>query len=223
MKIGEVPVNAMIQIRVMRGEKKFECMGVVVATREDGVYLAPIKHEGQMIDFAVENVQIFAFYVNENRQAFGWSGCRIRKDTYQHKLCHLLTTKRDSVRVNRRGEPRIRTEMNATLRTLADDKESEIVVRNYSEKGIGFVCKNTIPKKDWTPVSIVYEDRLQQMRIVMRVNILREIELPSGLYKYGGTILQPDEEWIRYVQHKLESIKERNQTDESSGVNTNSH
>ena len=223
MKIGEVPVNAMIQIRVMRGEKKFECMGVVVATREDGVYLAPIKHEGQMIDFAVQNVQIFAFYVNENRQAFGWSGCRIRKDTYQHKLCHLLTTKRDSVRVNRRGEPRIRTEMNATLRTLADDKESEIVVRNYSEKGIGFVCKNTIPKKDWTPVSIVYEDRLQQMRIVMRVNILREIELPSGLYKYGGTILQPDEEWIRYVQHKLESIKERNQTDESSGVNTNSH
>ena len=223
MKIGEVPVNAMIQIRVMRGEKKFECMGVVVATREDGLYLAPIKHEGQMIDFAVENVQIFAFYVNENRQAFGWSGCRIRKDTYQHKLCHLLTTRRDSVRVNRRGEPRIRTEMNATLRTLADDKEREIVVRNYSENGIGFVCKNTIPKKDWTPVSIVYEDRLQQTRIVLRVNILREIELPSGLYKYGGTILQPDEEWIRYVQHKLESIKERNQTDESSGVNTNSH
>ncbi len=223
MKIGEVPVNAMIQIRVMRGEKKFECMGVVVATREDGLYLAPIKHEGQMIDFAVENIQIFAFYVNENRQAFGWSGCRIRKDTYQHKLCHLLVTRRDSVRVNRRGEPRIRTEMNATLRTLADDKEREIVVRNYSENGIGFVCKNAIPKKDWTPVSVVYEDRLQQIRIVLRVNILREIELPSGLYKYGGTILQPDEEWLRYVQHKLEAIKERGQADGSPGVNTNSH
>ena len=114
MKIGEVPVNAMIQIRVMRGEKKFECMGAVVAAREDGLYLAPIKHEGQMIDFSAENIQIFAFYVDKNRQ-----------DTYQHKLCHLLVTKRDSVRVNRRGEPRIRTEMNATVRTLADDKERE--------------------------------------------------------------------------------------------------
>lgn len=223
MKIGEVPVNAMIQIRVMRGEKKFECMGVVVATREDGLYLAPIKHEGQMIDFAVENIQIFAFYVDENRQAFGWSGCRIRRDTYQHKLCHLLVTKRDSVKVNRRGEPRIRTEMNATVRTLADDKEREIVVRNYSENGIGFVCKSAIPKKDWTPVSLVYEDRLQQMRVVLRVNILREIELPSGLYKYGGTILQPDEEWLRYVKNKLEAIKERDQADGSAGVNTNSH
>ena len=120
-------------------------------------------------------------------------------------------TKRDSVRVNRRGEPRIRTEMNATVRTLADDKEREIVVRNYSENGIGFVCKNAIPKKDWTPVSLVYEDRLQQLRAVLRVNILREIELPSGLYKYGGTILQPDEEWLRYVKNKLEAIKERDQ------------
>lgn len=211
MKIGEVPVNAMIQIRVMRGEKKFECMGAVVAAREDGLYLAPIKHEGQMIDFSAENVQIFAFYVDENRQAYGWSGCRIRRDTYQHKLCHLLVTKRDSVRVNRRGEPRIRTEMNATVRTLADDKEREIVVRNYSENGIGFVCKNAIPKKDWAPVSLVYEDRLQQLRVALRVNILREIELPSGLYKYGGTILQPDEEWLRYVKNKLEAIKERDQ------------
>ncbi len=223
MKIGEIPVNAMIQIRVMRGEKKFECMGVVVATREDGLYLAPVKHEGQIIDFAVENIQIFAFFVNENRQAFGWSGCRIRKDTYQHKLCHLLTTKRDSVRVNRRGEPRIRTEMNATVRTLSDDKEREIVVRNYSENGMGFVCKTMIPKKDWNPVSVVYEDRLQQMRIVLRLNILREIELPSGLFKYGGTILQPDEEWLRYVRHKLETIKERGKEQGSPGVNTNSH
>ena len=115
------------------------------------------------------------------------------------------------MRVNRRGEPRIRTEMNATVRTLADDKEREIVVRNYSENGIGFVCKNAIPKKDWTPVSLVYEDRLQQLRAVLRVNILREIELPSGLYKYGGTILQPDEEWLRYVKNKLEAIKERDQ------------
>ena len=120
-------------------------------------------------------------------------------------------TKRDSVRVNRRGEPRIRTEMNATVRTLVDDKEREIVVRNYSENGIGFVCKNAIPKKDWAPVSLVYEDRLQQLRVVLRVNILREIELPSGLYKYGGTILQPDEEWLRYVKNKLEAIKERDQ------------
>lgn len=223
MKIGEVPVNAMIQIRVMRGDKKFECMAVVVATREDGLYLAPIKHDGQMIDFTVENIQIFAFYVNENRQAFGWSGCRIRKDIYQHKLCHLLTTRRDSVRVNRRGEPRIRTEMNATLRTPIDDKEREIVVRNYSENGMGFVCRTAIPEKDWNPVSIVYEDRMQQMRIALRVNILRGIELPNGLFKYGGVIQQPDEEWLRYVRRKLESIKERNQAEGSPDVNTNSH
>ena len=139
MKIGEIPANATIQIRVMKGDMKFECLAVVVATRDDGVCLTAIKHDGQLIDFTSPKIQILVFYVNSDRQAFGWSGCRIRKDTYQGKLCHVLTTKRDSVRVNRRGEPRIRTEMNATLRTLSDDREREIIVRNYSENGIGFM------------------------------------------------------------------------------------
>lgn len=220
MKIGEIPANATIQIRVMRGEKKFECMAVVVAKRDDGLYLTPVKHEGQMIDFSSDKIQILVFYVNSDRQAFGWSGCRIRKDTYQGKLCHLLTTKRDSVRVNRRGEPRIRTEMNAILRTPMDDREREIIVRNYSENGIGFVCANSIPEREWRPVTIIYEDRLQQLRVVMHVNILRGMELPSGLFKYGGHILQPDEAWIKYVQRKMESIKERSQSGDDQGVHT---
>ena len=220
MKIGEIPVNATIQIRVMKGEKKFECLAIVVATRDDGLYLTPVKHEGQLIDFSSPKIQILAFFVNEQRQAFGWSGCRIRKDTYQGKLCHLLTTKRDSVRVNRRGEPRIRTEMNAILRTISDDKEREIVVRNYSENGIGFVCANSIPEREWTPVTIIYEDRLQQLRVVMRVNILRGMELPSGLFKYGAHIPQPDPAWTKYVQRKLEDIRERNQSADEQGLNT---
>ena len=45
MKIGEIPANATIQIRVMKGEKKFECLAVVVATRDDGLFLTPIKHQ----------------------------------------------------------------------------------------------------------------------------------------------------------------------------------
>ena len=211
MKIGEIPVNSTIQIRVMKGEKKFECLAIVVATRDDGLFLTPIKHEGQIIDFSSPKIQILVFYVNTNRQAFGWSGCRIKKDTYQGKLCHLLTTRRDSVRVNRRGEPRIRTDMNAILRTISDDKEREIVVKNISENGLGFVCVKPIPEREWTPVTIIYEDRMAALRVVMRVNILRGMELPSGLYKYGGVIPQPDEEWTKYVRRKLEKIKERDQ------------
>lgn len=213
MKIGEIPVNATIQIRVIKGEKRFECIGVVVATRDDGLYLTPIKYEGQMLDFSSDKIQILVFYVNSDRQAFGWSGCRIRKDIYQGKLCHLLTTKRDSVRVNRRGEPRIRTELNAVLRILSDDNEREIVVRNYSENGIGFVCAKPIQERDWKPVSILYEDKLYQLRIGLRVNILRGMELPNGLYKYGGHIIQPEEAWLSYVRNKLEKIRQNEQKD----------
>ena len=220
MKIGEIPANATIQIRVLKKDKKFECLAVVVATRDDGLFLTPIKHEGQLIDFSSPKIQILAFYVDRDRQAYGWSGCRIKKDTYQGKLCHVLVTKRDSVRVNRRGEPRIHTDMNAILRTMMDDREREIVVRNYSENGIGFVCANSIPDRDWKTVTIIYEDRLQQLRVAMRANILRGMELPSGMFKYGAHITQPDEMWVKYVQNKLEDIRERNQSDDAPGVNT---
>ena len=214
MKIGEIPANATIQIRVMKGEMKFECLAVVVATRDDGLYLTPIKYEGQLIDFSSPKIQILVFYVNENRQAFGWSGCVIRKEIYQGKLCHLLTTKRDSVRVNRRGEPRIRTELKAVLRTVIDDKEQDIVVRNYSENGIGFVSANRIQERDWPMIAIIYEDRLEPLSLVMRVNILRAIDLPNGMFKYGAQIQQPDEAWTKYVQKKLERIRKHNQEQE---------
>ena len=220
MKIGEIPANAKIQIRVMKGEKKFECLAVVVATRDDGLFLTPIKHDGQIIDFSSPNIQILAFYVNSDRQAFGWSGCRIRKDTYQGKLCHLLTTKRDSVRVNRRGEPRIHTEMNAILRTLSDDREQEIVVRNYSENGLGFVCAKKIVERDWRPVTVIYEDRLKQLRVVLHADILRGIELPNGLFKYGAHILKPDEAWTKYVRNKLADIKERGLPEDEQSLKT---
>ena len=211
MKIGEIPANATIQIRVLKKDKKFECLAVVVATRDDGLFLTPIKHEGQLLDFSSSKIQILAFYVDQDRQAYGWSGCRIKKDTYQGKLCHVLITKRDSVRVNRRGEPRIHTDMNAILRTMLDDHEREIVVRNYSENGIGFVCAKSIPEREWKPVTIIYEDRLQQLRVVMHADILRGMELPNGLFKYGAHLLQPDPEWTKYVQKKLEELRARNQ------------
>ena len=216
MKIGEIPANATIQIRVMKGDMKFECLAVVVATRDDGLYLTPIKHDGQLIDFSSQQIQILAFFVTPERQAFGWSGCVIRKEIYQGKLCHLLTTKHDSVRVNRRGEPRIRTEMKAILRTVIDDKEREIVVRNYSENGFGFVCANSIPERDWSMVAIIYEDRLESFQAVMRVNILRGLEMPNGLFKYGAHIIQPDEAWTKYVRGKLARIRQRNQEQEET-------
>lgn len=220
MKIGEIPANATVQIRVMKDNLKYECLAVVVATRDDGLFLSPIKHEGQIIDFSGSDIRILAFYVGPDHQTIGWSGCRIRKDTYQGKRCHVLTTKRSSVRVNRRQEPRIRTEMNATLRTIMDDKEQEIAVRNYSENGIGFVCAKSIPQRDWKPVSIVYEDGLQQFGVAMRANILWCNELSNGLFRYGAHILHPDEVWVKYVQDKLKELRESRQSEGDGGVNT---
>lgn len=220
MKIGEIPANSTIQIRVLKDDLKYECLAVVVAKRDDGLFLMPIKHDGQLIDFTSPKVQILVFYVDPDCMTYGWSGCRIRKDTYQGKRCHLLTTKHASVRVNRRMEPRIRTEKNATLRVIMDDREQEIVVRNYSESGIGFVCAKSISERNWRPVTIIYEDGLQQLGISMRVDVLWGNELSNGLFRYGAHILHPDEAWTKYVQHKLVEIKEHNQSEEDTGVNT---
>lgn len=220
MKIGEIPTNSMVQIRVSQGELKYECSAIVVATRDDGLFLTPIKHEDQIIDFSSDKIQILAFYINDKRQVIGWSGCRIRRDTYQGRRCHVLTTKRESVRVNRRSEPRIHTEMNATLRSISDDKEREIIVRNYSENGIGFLSRQDVPQRDWSPIALIFEDMQQALHITMRVHILWRMELSNGVYGFGARILQPDETWINYVQQKMEALKEKRKNSERSGVNT---
>ncbi len=220
MKIGEIPVNTAVQIRVSQDDLKYECTAIVVATRDDGLFLTPIKYQGQLIDFGSDKIQILAFYVNEKKQVLGWSGCRIRRDTYQGKLCHVLTTKRPSVRVNRRSEPRIHTEMNAMLRAVSDDKEREIIVRNYSENGVGFVCYQAVPERDWPASSLIFEDAQQQMHVVMRIRILRQTEHSGGMFSFGARILSPDETWTKYVQNKMEELRERSRNQEKPGVNT---
>lgn len=220
MKIGEIPVNTTVQIRVSQDDLKYECTAIVVATRDDGLFLTPIKHKGQLIDFTSDKIQILTFYVNEKKQVLGWSGCRIRKDRYQGKLCHVLTTKRLSVRVNRRSEPRIHTEMNATLRAVSDDKEREIVVRDYSETGFGFLCYQEVPERDWTASSLIFEDAQQGLHVVMRVHILRQTEHANGVFHLGARILSPDEQWVEYVKNKMEELRERSKNPEKPGVNT---
>lgn len=220
MKIGEIPANSMVQIRVSQGELKYECMAVVVATRDDGLFLTPIKHGEQIIDFSSDKVQILTFYVNEKKEVIGWSGCRIRKDTYQGRRCHVLTTKRESVRVNRRSEPRIHTEMNATLRSISDDKEREIIVRNYSMSGIGFTSRQDVPQRDWSPIVLIFEDKMQAVHITMRVHILWRLESSNGVYCFGAHIMQQDENWTDYVQRKIEELKERKKNQERPGANT---
>ncbi|MEY8332151.1 hypothetical protein AALB53_03370 [Lachnospiraceae bacterium 47-T17] len=220
MKIGEIPVNTTVQIRVCQNEMRFECTAIVVATRDDGLFLTPIKHNGQLVDFSSDKIQILAFFVNEKKQVLGWSGCRIRRDRYQSKLCHVLTTKRPSVRVNRRSEPRVQTEMNATLRSVSDDKEREIIVRNYCENGIGFLCHQSVPERDWTACSLIFEDAQQSMHVIMRVHILRQTEHQGGIYKFGARILSPDPAWTQYVQNKMEELRERSKNPGKPGVNT---
>lgn len=209
MKIHNIPINGIIQIRVTQGDLRFECDAIVVATREDGLYLSPIKHEGQIIDFQSDKVQILAFFVMDGKQPLGWSGCRIRTDTYQGKRCHVLTTKKDSVRVNRRGAPRIKTDMNATVRYLTEDREIDVIVRNYSTTGICFATRTDIPKHDYGAIVLTIHDIQHQKRVVLRLYVLRQVPMSDGFYSYGAKIVQPEADWEEYVALKTEDIKKK--------------
>ncbi|MDD6038565.1 MAG: PilZ domain-containing protein [bacterium] len=209
MKIHDIPINGIIQIRVTQADMRFECDAIVVATREDGLYLTPIKHEGQLIDFQSDKVQILAFYIVDGKQPLGWSGCRIRKDTYQGKLCHVLTTKKDSVRVNRRGAPRIKTDMNASVRYLTEDREIDVIVRNYSKTGICFTSRTDIHRRDYGAIVLTIHDLQHQKRVVLRLYVLRKVPISDGFYSYGAKIVQPEEAWEEYVALKTEDIKKK--------------
>ncbi len=220
MKIGEIPVNTTVQIRVSQEELKYECTAIVVATRDDGLFLTPIKHNGQLVDFSSDKIQILTFYVNDKKQVMGWSGCRIRRDIYQGKRCHLLTTKRPGMRVNRRSEARVHTEMHATLRAVSDDKEREVIIRDYGENGIGFLCRQAVPERDLMGIHLTFEDAQQSMHVVLRLHILRQVEHTSGTFHFGAQIMQPDQVWTDYVKNKMEELRERSKNPEKPGVNT---
>lgn len=220
MKIGEIPINTTVQIRVSQEEMKYECTAIVVATRDDGLFLTPIKHNGQLIDFSSDKIQILTFYVNEKKQVMGWSGCRIRKDTFQGKLCHVLTTKRLGKRVNRRSEARIHTELNATLHTVADGREREIIIRDYGENGVGFLCQQEVLERDFMGCNLIFEDAQQSLHVILRLHILRQVEHANSIFHLGAKIVQPDEVWTGYVKNKMEELRERSKNSEKPGVNT---
>ncbi len=211
MKINEIAVGEIIQVRVTRGEKKFECIAQVVNSRDDGIVVTLMKFGGQVIDFSGEGIQILAFYVNKENQPIGWSGVRIKKDIYQGKYCHIIFSKKDSVRVNRRSMQRIRTEMNAIVRVKSSQYDVEAVIRNYSIGGLCFTSKSDIMELDFMPANIMYEDGAKHFKVVHRIQIMRKELFDSKTYIYGARIISPSEEWEDYVQAKLIELSKRAQ------------
>lgn len=209
MKISEIKLGEIIQVRVAKDEKKFECIAQVVATRDDGIVVTLMKHGGQVIDFSGEGLQILAFYVTENHHPIGWSGVRIKRDTYQGKACHIIFSKKDSVRVNRRSMQRIRTEMHATVRVKSSSYDIEAVIKNYSIGGIGFVTKTDIMELDFLPATIVYQDLGKNFKAVHRVQIMRKELFDEKTFIYGARILSPSPDWEDYVQSKLIDLQNR--------------
>lgn len=211
MKISEIAVGEIIQVRVTRGEKKFECIAQVVSPRDDGIVVTLMKFGGQVIDFSGDGLQILAFYVAENNHPIGWSGVRIKKDIYQGKQCHIIFSKKESVRVNRRSMQRIRTEMNATIRVKSSQYDIEAIIRNYSIGGIGFTSKTDIMEMDFMPANITYEDGANHFKVVHRIQIMRKELYDSKTYIYGARIINPSTEWEDYVQGKLINLAQKAQ------------
>ncbi|MCR5387697.1 MAG: hypothetical protein K6E56_00455 [Lachnospiraceae bacterium] len=219
MKLGEIPVGDIVQIRASRGENKFECEALVVDGHDDRIFISLIKHDGQTVDFSNEQIQILAFYV-KNAKVYGWSAVRIKKDTYKNKLCHTLICKKDSVFVNRRTDKRIKTSVYGNLRLQSESKDLSCLIVNYSKDGFAFdIAMKINEKHDYYPASIIFEDTTKEFYVNLRCRILRCMNMGNGMYRYGACIVQESDAWANYVEEKREEIRQRAQEAKNETVN----
>lgn len=199
MKIYQVPVGKKVQIRVTSGDAKYECEGVVVASQDTDLYLQLIRHKGQVIDFTSDKVKILAFYVKNEKETLGWDSCKIKKMTYNGKVFHLISSKGQCIKVNRRSAPRLKTALNGVVRVKSHEQDIDVVIVDVSLGGLGFISRQNIFEQDYSLAMLRFEDGQLQTAMDVTMRIMRKEEMPDGTYRFGAKVLAQDGTWIDYV------------------------
>lgn len=209
MKISELKKGQKVTVRCKHKSLLVDKEAVVAGVRSEVVLLELIRHEGQVIDFSSQNVQIITLYEDGLDMPKAWTNCKIQRRTIDGREYHALAAPRGSVKVNRRRVARIVLNKPGRLKLSNMSKSVEIMIHDLCVNGIGFESPVKIEEQDVRHLYIQFidEEKDDEEEIKLEARVVWKKELSGGRFFYGCRLSNAEENLGYYIANKMRNMK----------------
>ncbi len=174
----------------------------------DCLLCEPIMHEGRAVSFKVPGLKTeLNFFDKKAGKMYCWKDLDIKLGYYKKKtLCQLIYLTSEPIVVNRRNNYRQYIGLPGKV-VYFRSAPVEVVIRDVSNNGIGFIMDQQAEFKVGKTVSVSFNDEDGRYRFDLKCQVVRERECDNGRFEYGCFV--PDAPYTlgAYVAHK--QIEER--------------
>ncbi len=212
MKLYEIAEGETIQIIASMGKQTFEYDTVIELCKEGVVFVNPIRHEGQLLNFEGEQLQISVHYLLDGCKPMVWEACVIRYLQTKTQKYHAIICKYDGKKCNRRGAFRQYVGIMGSLMLDGNRNRHSVMVKNISTTGISFLIESgDMSIQDIGAFTLTFEDRANHLNIQVQGKAVREEQVDENRKIFGAVITDSNIDVEHYVMLKQKQDISRKQ------------
>lgn len=189
MRLYEIGEGEGIQIIAKNASASLAYDAVVAMSQQEFLFVNPIIYDGKVVNFQSDEVTIDVVYVGEDGKPLIWEKCNIKNLVYGGKKYHVLYSKRDGMRLNRRGTYRQYLGVKGTLQIDETREIREVIVKDVSEAGVGFVCEDMkLHVTDIGNFHLNFQDKDSRLNVQLRGKVVREEDVDETRRVFGAVV-----------------------------------
>lgn len=199
MKLYEVGEYETIQIIARMEKTSVQYMSVVVMNRQEFLFIAPIMHEGRIVNFDAAQVRISVIYVGADNRPLVWDECILKTMIYQNKKYQIIYSGKDGRLYNRREAYRQYIGTKGIIQSEKTRDISSIIVKDISISGVAFVADTKLELPDISEFHLNFDDSECRLAVSLSGRLIREDMVDENKRVFGGIITKSNVNLNTYV------------------------
>ena len=159
----------------------FPCVVTQTYANNHSVLVAPIYHEEKLVNFEGSNFSIQA-YTLDGEKLIAWRSCSVHYIHTKDKSYHVIASKEDGTKLNRRSCFRLNVDEYCNVMDLQGSFEAFLV--NISSRGFCLSVPQSI-EKNLVDVRLSYHDTLMDRDMQLAGHVVWKRKTPEGRGLYG--------------------------------------
>lgn len=207
MLLSQLVENSNLVLDIKINDQHLEFKSVVVAKISNYVLIESIRIKGKVINFETGNVLIDMLLIRDEIAPIIWKRVLLKNITYNNKTYYKVVPTGDGFEINRRNAFRMYIGINGVVQVGVNSPAIDVIVKDVSETGFSFVCKENIDKPLKSTVRLVFADNNKTFSL--SGILIRQEEINEVKYVYGCILNIKNQFLNQYINQKQREMLSR--------------
>lgn len=207
MLLSQLVENSNLVLDIKINNQHLEFKSVVVAKISGYVLIESIRIKGKVVNFETGNVLIDMLFIREEIAPIIWKRVLLKNITYNNKTYYKVVPTGDGFEINRRNAFRMYIGINGVVQVGVNSPAVDVIVKDASETGFSFVCKENIDKPLKSTVRLVFADNNKTYSL--SGILIRQEEINEVKYVYGCMLNIKSQLLNQYINQKQREMLSR--------------